>query len=91
MRALVPTGIYDELTGPPATMIKVFKPILRTPYKASTGFVYLASSPEVEGVSGWYWKDVRPIDESQVAQDGELRRKLWDWSAQAAGVTTTSL
>jgi NAD(P)-dependent dehydrogenase (short-subunit alcohol dehydrogenase family) len=86
--ALVPTGIYDELTGPPALFVKVMRPVLRTPEKASTGFVYLASSPEVEGVSGWYWKDVRAIDESMLAQDPDLRRRLWDWSADAVGIGT---
>jgi retinol dehydrogenase-14 len=84
--ALIPAGIYDELTGPMAWAMRALRPILRTPDKASQGLVHLASSPEVEGITGWYWKDVRAIDESLLAQDPALRARLWDWSVDAVGL-----
>ncbi len=86
--ALVPTGIYDDLTGWFAAFVAVLRPVLRDVDKASMTPVYLASSPEVEGVTGWYWQDVRPKRESAVAQDPEVRRLLWEWSVDAVGLST---
>ena len=85
--ALIPTNIYDDASGPIQLLVKYGKPILRTPQKAMITYVYVASSPEVEGASGWYWKDGRPTAESQVAQDQTLRDQVWAWSMQEAGLT----
>jgi NAD(P)-dependent dehydrogenase (short-subunit alcohol dehydrogenase family) len=82
--ALVPTSIYDDLEGPAAAFIKVFRPVLRTPDKAMISYLYVATSPEVEGVTGWYFKDARPIRPSMQAQDPEFRRRAWRWSEDAA-------
>ena len=48
--------------------------------------VYLASSPEVEGISGRYFDKCKPRHPSRRAQDAELARKLWDASAQLTHV-----
>lgn len=48
--------------------------------------VYLASSPEVEGVSGGYFKRCKPIDPSKAAQDEEAARWLWERAAQLVGL-----
>ena len=72
--ALIPTTIYDDASGPIQFVVKYFKPILRKPEKAMITYLYLTTSPEVEGVTGWYWKDGRPTDESQVAQDPAAAR-----------------
>jgi NAD(P)-dependent dehydrogenase (short-subunit alcohol dehydrogenase family) len=48
--------------------------------------VYLAVSPEVEGVSGQHFQNNRPIPVAPLAQDEEVRRRLWEISAQLTGV-----
>lgn len=48
--------------------------------------VYLAASPEVEGVGGQYFKRCKPAQPSALAQDTDLRRKLWEVTAQLAGL-----
>lgn len=50
--------------------------------------VYLASSPDVEGVSGAYFADCDPVEPSSVVDDRETRRRLWDVSAELVGVDT---
>jgi len=85
--ALVPTAIYDDASGPIQILIKYFKPLLRSPEKAMITYLYVSTSPEVEGVTGRYWKDGRPTAESQVAQDQAVRDQVWAWSMQQAGIT----
>jgi retinol dehydrogenase-14 len=84
--ALIPTAIYDDLTGPPAFFIRTFKPILRSKEKAMITYLYVCASPEVDGVTGWYFKDGRPTGSAIVANDPENRQRIWDWSLQAAGL-----
>ena len=39
--------------------------------------IYLASSPEVEGVSGRYFAEREPVSSSPVSYDEEAARRLW--------------
>jgi NAD(P)-dependent dehydrogenase (short-subunit alcohol dehydrogenase family) len=48
--------------------------------------VYLVTSPEVEGVSGLYFKNSRPATCSPLAQDAALRREFWQISEQLVGI-----
>jgi hypothetical protein len=84
---LIPTGIYDDTTGPIPILVKYFRPLLRQPEKAMITYVYLATSPEVERASGWYWKDGRFVDASQLAQSQELRDQIWAWSMRQSGLS----
>jgi retinol dehydrogenase-14 len=86
---MVMTGMFDELTGWFSWFVKLMGPFWRSTEKAASIHVYLATSPEVEGVTGWYWKDNRPIEESAVAQDPEVRARLWDWSVEAVQPSAT--
>jgi retinol dehydrogenase 14 len=82
---LVKTGIYAEVTGPFAWFMKIFSPVLRRPPEAAETAVYVASSPELDGVSGWYFKDRRPTRESALAGDPQFRREVWEFSVAATG------
>jgi NAD(P)-dependent dehydrogenase (short-subunit alcohol dehydrogenase family) len=42
--------------------------------------VYLASSPEVDGVTGRYYVDRRPARSAPVSYDREVQKRLWDLS-----------
>jgi NAD(P)-dependent dehydrogenase (short-subunit alcohol dehydrogenase family) len=44
--------------------------------------IYLASSPEVGGVTGGYFYKCKPAVPSRVAQDDAAARRLWDVSEQ---------
>jgi NAD(P)-dependent dehydrogenase (short-subunit alcohol dehydrogenase family) len=85
--ALIPTGIYDDATGPLPLIIKYFRPLLRQPEKAMITYIYLATSPEVANASGWYWKDGRFLDASQLASSQEVRDQVWEWSMRQTGLS----
>ncbi len=58
-----------------------------SPEEGARTSVYLASSPEVEGVTGGYYVKCRPATVSTIAQDDIAARRLWDASeALIAGV-----
>ncbi len=64
----------------------LIKPFMISTDKGAETSVYLASSPEIEGLSGQYFDDKqRRRSPSQRAQDDELARKLWMLSEQFVG------
>lgn len=57
-----------------------------SPEKGSQTVIYLASSPDVEGVSGKYFVKKKEKDSSAEAQNEASARKLWQVSAQLTGL-----
>ena len=57
---------------------KLMAPFLITPEKGARTSVYLASSPEVEGVNGQYFKRSKPIKSSRQSYDEAAQKKLWE-------------
>lgn len=51
--------------------------MFQTPWEAAQTSIYLAVSPEVEGLSGQYFSDCRQKQPSKHSQDVELAKKLW--------------
>jgi NAD(P)-dependent dehydrogenase (short-subunit alcohol dehydrogenase family) len=59
-----------------------------SPERGAQTMVYLASSPEVAGVTGGYFAKSRPATPTAAAQDDAAARRLWDESARIATLTT---
>ena len=57
-----------------------------SPEQGAETIVYLASSPEVEGVSGGYFDKCRPRQPSAAACDDAAARRLWEESSRLAGL-----
>lgn len=55
----------------------IVKPFSRSPEKGAETLVWLADSPQVSGVSGDYFVDMRQVSPSAAAQDTEAARRLW--------------
>ncbi|HEX7241050.1 MAG TPA: SDR family oxidoreductase [Longimicrobiaceae bacterium] len=66
--------------------LRLLKPFLRTPEKGADTSVWLAASPEVEGVSGAYFRDRREIRPSEAALDDSAAARLWKASEELTGV-----
>ena len=58
----------------------------RTPEQGARTSIYLASSPQVEGVSGKYFTDEKPVDSDPASYDQVSARRLWDVSAEMTGL-----
>ena len=84
---LVNTGFGDNMKGFMRYMFKFMKVVAgRTPEKGAETLVYLASAPEVAGISGKYWVNKAQQQSSEISYDPEQQRKLWDFSVSATGV-----
>ena len=64
----------------------LLKPFTITPKKGAETSVFLASSPDVEGVSGKYFDQKRESRSSRVSQDEDAQELLWDMSAKLTGL-----
>lgn len=62
------------------------RPFSVSPEKGARTSVYLASSPDVAGVTGQYFAKCRPIRSSAASYDREAARRLWDVSAEIVGL-----
>ncbi len=81
---VIKTGLGRD-AGVAGTLAYFFsKPISSTiPQGAATG-CFVATSPEIEGVSGQYFANCRPARHSGAADDAELVERLWSYSAEVA-------
>ena len=67
-------------------MLPVVRPFMKTPERGAETSVYLASSPEVEGVSGQYFANSKPKTSSRASYDTAAARRLWEVSAGLVGL-----
>ena len=56
--------------------------IARSPEKGAETSIYLASSPEVQSITGKYFVDCKVTQPAPQAADSAVARKLWDVSAE---------
>lgn len=66
--------------------IRLFRRWLRTPEQGAATAVHLATSPEVEGVTGEYFIDARPVPPAPAALDDKAARRLSEISARMTGI-----
>jgi NAD(P)-dependent dehydrogenase (short-subunit alcohol dehydrogenase family) len=69
---------------------RVARPLLKTPAKGAQTSIYLASSPEVDGVSGRFFVNRMPKTPNKVAYDTKMTARLWDVSADLVGMTSAN-
>jgi len=72
------------LVGPLLSIIHFLFAI--SPEEGAETPIYLASSPEVEGVSGKYCIDEEPVRSSPGSYDEEAARRLWEFSEEMTGL-----
>ena len=80
--AFVDTNIYVNMTGFFGLTMKLLKPFYLPVEKGAETALYLASSPEVEGVSGNYFAQCAPKESAKVSYDREAARRLWSISEE---------
>ncbi len=61
--------------------------IALSPEQGALTSIYLASSPEVAGVSGQYFAKEKPAVSSPQSQDKAVAKRLWQLSEQLTGIT----
>ncbi len=60
----------------------------QTPVEGARGVIYLASSPEVEGHSGKYFRKTVEMKSDPITYDPQLAQRLWQVSEAMTGLNT---
>ena len=83
----VATNIWGSAMGPFAFVGKINRLFLASAVKGAETPVYLACSPEVEGVTGKYFDDKKEKKSSAASYDESLAAKLWEASSAMVGLS----
>ena len=71
-------------------LFRALKPFMRSPERGADTLIYLASSPEVEGVSGRYFSDREVISSSEEPHDVSAQKRLWEESEELTNLKVAS-
>ncbi len=81
--ALHPGGVATGFGSGEGVMgwgFKLLRPFLLSAEQGAETQIYLASSPEVEGVTGLYFEKKKPVKSSKISYDTAVARQLWQVS-----------
>lgn len=81
----VRSGLGSQNGAVSKIVTKVLAPFFRSPEKGAATSIYLATSPEVEGVSGRYFADCREKPLKSWMRDDAAARRLWEISEEMVG------
>ena len=69
-------------TGVTSTFMKLLRPFFKTPQHGAKTTIYVATSPDLEGITGKYFVNSKPARTSGAAKNKELGKKLWELSEE---------
>jgi retinol dehydrogenase 14 len=64
-----------------AMISRAVRPFLKTPAQGAQTLIYLASSPDVDGVTGRFYANGKPKTPNMIAGDAAMTARLWQVSA----------
>ncbi len=68
----------------------MLRPFMINADRGAETSVYLASSPEVEAISGQYFVKCKPARSSRQSYDEAAQRRLWEISERLTGISATT-
>jgi NAD(P)-dependent dehydrogenase (short-subunit alcohol dehydrogenase family) len=78
----VASNFFENFRGTFGTLTRLFLPFMRSSEKGAETVIWLASSSEVEGVSGKYYMDCKERRSNPESYGAEVARRLWEVSEQ---------
>jgi NAD(P)-dependent dehydrogenase (short-subunit alcohol dehydrogenase family) len=73
-----------------ALISRVARPLLKTPAQGAQTPIYLATSPDIEGVTGQFFANRKPKTANKVVYDTDITARLWQVSADLVGPAAMS-
>ena len=84
----VRTGLVNKNTSGIYKIVWIFlKPFMISPVTGAITSIYLASSNEVEGVTGKYFDKCKPYRSSRISCDKEIAHRLWEVSEKLTEIS----
>jgi len=78
----------EDPAGWQRLFLPLVRPWLKSPAQGAETPIYLASSPEVAGVTGRYFANRKPKTSNRASYDTEAQARLWRVSADLVGLTS---
>jgi retinol dehydrogenase-14 len=78
----VSTNFGSGVSGIFGFTVRALRPLMKSPEKGAETSIYLASSPEVQGLSGRYFVKKAGARSSDASRDERTARGLWEVSAE---------
>jgi len=85
----VGTNVFRHMRGLMKFGVKLVRPLFADPERSAKTYVYLASSPEVEGTTGKYWEYGKEKKTSPMSHDNALRKTIIDFTEEALSMNST--
>jgi NAD(P)-dependent dehydrogenase (short-subunit alcohol dehydrogenase family) len=82
---VVKTNLGRDMNWFSRGFTKVF---FKSPVKGATTSIYVASSPEIEGITGKYFANKKETPSSKLSYDETAAKQIWDLSAKLTHLTT---
>src|SRR5215510_5292877 len=79
---VVGTNIFRNVGGVAGKVMGLATMFMRTPEKGADTIIWLASSPEVEGITGRYFIDRQERSSNPESYDAAIAARLWEVSEQ---------
>jgi len=79
---VVRTGFGKDVTGLMSILVRVGSPFMMRPEKSARAAIYLATSPELEGVTSKYFSRGKEERSSTESYDTASAQRLWNVSAE---------
>ena len=79
---VVRTGFGKDMGGMFSISVKIAGPLMMGPEKAARALVYLASSPDLDGVTGKHFAKGKEEASSKESYDGSAAERLWKVSEE---------
>ncbi|HZF38496.1 MAG TPA: SDR family oxidoreductase [Blastocatellia bacterium] len=77
---VVGTNLFNSVGGLAGKVVRLFTSFMRTPEKGADTIIWLASSPEVEGITGKYFVDRKEQATNPESYDTAIAARLWEVS-----------
>jgi NAD(P)-dependent dehydrogenase (short-subunit alcohol dehydrogenase family) len=85
---MVRTGLGQNNHAPVLKFLaNLFRPLFRSPEKGAETSIWACSAPELEGVTGRYFRDRREVAPHTNALDDAAARRLWEASEKLVGIS----
>lgn len=86
---VVATNLLADATGLPRVIRFAARVVRASPEAGALTSLYLATSPEVEGVTGKYFARERAVPSSEASYDQPAARRLWRISEELTGLSSS--
>ncbi len=90
VNAMHPGFVHTNMAANNGWIVRLFLPLVHrnslTPEQGASTIVYLASSPDVEGVTGKYFVREREVASDPVSYDESAAKRLWEVSEKMTGL-----